>query len=154
MIDFTNTITIERPIDEVFSYLSDLEHIPEWNWAVSETRKITPGPVAVGTRYRQTRSIPRPATEILEIAVLAPHERIEVRGHLAEMPAHLIYVLEEHSSGTVLTNAVSLDVEGPARLLAPVLSRRIAPAVASNLSGLKTRLEIAGDHSQERSSRP
>lgn len=141
MINFTNTVTIERPIDDVFSYLSDLEHTPEWNWAIGETRKITPGPIMVGTRYRQTRAVPRPETEFLEITELDHNKRIEVRGILAEMPAHLTYEVEEDGLGTVLTNAVSLDVEGPARMLAPVLSRRIAQAVASNLNDLKVRLE-------------
>lgn len=154
MISFTNTITIERPIGDVFSYLSDLEHTPEWNWAISETRKITPGPVTVGTRYRQTRAIPRPASEILEITELDPNGRVEVRGTLAEMPAHLVYELEEDKSGTVLTNAVSLDVEGSARMLAPILSRRISQAVASNLNDLKTQLEVRDDQQQERSRRP
>lgn len=150
MIEFANTVVIERPIADVFSYLCDLEHIPEWNWAISETRKITSGPVAVGTRYRQTRGVPRPATEILEITALEPHRRIAVRGILAEMPAHLIYDLKEDSSGTVVTNEVSLDVAGPARMLAPVLSRRISDAVASNLNDLKTQLEFRTGQRQER----
>jgi carbon monoxide dehydrogenase subunit G len=153
MIDFTNTISIERPISDVFSYLSDLEHIPEWNWAIAETTKITPGPTTVGTRYRQTRATPRPATEMLEITELDPHGRIEVRGVLADMPAHLTYVLEEQGSGTVLTNAVSLDAEGPVRLLAPLFSRRISQAVASNLNDLKARLEARHVDQQERENR-
>jgi len=145
MISFTNTVTIERPIGDVFSYLSDLEHTPEWNWAISETRKMTPGPVTVGTRYHQTRAVPRPATEILEVTRLNPDRRVEIRGTLAEMPAHLIYEVEEAESGTAVTNSVSLDVEGPARLLAPILGRRISQAVASNLHDLKTRLETRHD---------
>ncbi len=141
MTDFTNTIRIERPINEVFSYLSDLERIPEWNWAIADTKQITPGPIAVGTRYRQTRTVPRPATEILELTTLDPDQRIEVRGVLAGIAAHLTYLLTDDSSGTVLTNTVSLDADGPVRLLAPILGRKIAGAVASNLNDLKTRLE-------------
>jgi uncharacterized membrane protein len=58
MTNVTNTILINRPVDEVYAFLADLEHTPEWNWAISETKKTTPGPVAVGTRYRQSRSVP------------------------------------------------------------------------------------------------
>jgi carbon monoxide dehydrogenase subunit G len=145
LIDFTNTIRIERPIDEVFSYLSDLERIPEWNWAIAETKKITPGPIAVGTRYRQARVVPRPATELLEITALDPSQRFEVQGVLAGMAAHLTYLLEEDRLGTVVTNAVRLDADGAARLLAPILSRKISGAVASNLNDLKTQLEVRHD---------
>lgn len=151
MISFTNSVAIERPIGDVFSYLSDLEHTPEWNWAISETRKMTPGPITVGTRYRQTRAIPRPAIEILEITGLEPYGLVEVRGVLAGMSAHLSYELAEDRSETVLTNGVSLDVAGPARMLTPILTRRISRAVASNLNDLKTRLEVG---QQERNGRP
>ena len=149
MIGFENTVRIERPIDEVFSYLLDLERVPEWNWAITETKKITSGPIAVGTRYRQARAVPRPATEQLEITVLDPGQRIEVRGVLAGMTAHLTYLLEEDRLGTVVTNAVSLDADGPVRLLAPILSRKISNAVASNLNDLKTRLEVRHDSHPE-----
>jgi len=44
MISFTNTIHIDRPMEEVYAYLSDLEHTPEWNWAITETKKATSGP--------------------------------------------------------------------------------------------------------------
>jgi uncharacterized protein YndB with AHSA1/START domain len=154
MINFTNTVTIERPPGDVFSYVSDLEHVPEWNWAISETTKRTPGPIMVGTRYRQSRAVPRPATETLEITALDPDRRIEVRGVLAGMPAHLVYELEETGSGTMLTNAVRIGVEGPARMLTPILSLRISQAMASNLNDLKTELEARHDHHQAGSSRP
>lgn len=149
MIDFTNIIRIDRSINEVFLYLSDLERIPEWNWAITETKKITPGPIAVGTRYRQARAVPRPATEILEITALVPNQRIEVRGDLVEMAAHLTYELNEDGLGTVVTNAVSLDADGPVRLIAPILSRKTAGAVASNLNDLKTLLEARHDRRLE-----
>jgi uncharacterized protein YndB with AHSA1/START domain len=54
----TNTVTIDRPLAAVFEYLADLENVPRWNYAIGETRKVTSGPVGVGSRYLQTRTIP------------------------------------------------------------------------------------------------
>lgn len=141
MIRFTNTIEIDRPVDEVFAYLSDLEHTPEWNWAISETRKTTPGPVRVGTTYEQRRSIPKPAREHLEITALEPDQLLEVQGLLASIPAHLSYKLQGHGSRTTLVNTVELHPRAPLRLVAPVVAGRIERAVADNLGTLKTRLE-------------
>ncbi|HEY8202444.1 MAG TPA: SRPBCC family protein [Actinomycetota bacterium] len=56
---FENTVTIERPAEDVFAFLADFENVPTWNYAVAETTKTSPGPVGVGTIYRQTRSTPR-----------------------------------------------------------------------------------------------
>ena len=43
---FENTMTIRRPIAAVFAFLADFENIPAWNYAILETRKVSPGPVA------------------------------------------------------------------------------------------------------------
>ena len=142
MIDFTNTIHINRPVKDVYAYLSDLEHTPEWNWAITKTKKATSGPAAVGTRYRQTRSVPRPGTEMLEITALEMDRLIEVQGTLAQFNARLSYHLAERSAGTDLTNAVQLEANGALRFLTPVLSKQIQRAVADNLDQLKSRLEL------------
>ena len=143
MISFTNTIHINRPVAEVYAYLSDLEHTPDWNWAITKTKKTTPGPVTVGTHYRQTRSVPQPGTEILEITALETSQVIEVRGTLAQFAAHLSYHLDERNGRTELTNTVNLEANGALRLVAPALSRRIKGAVAENLDELKRRLEVS-----------
>ena len=54
---FTNTITIARPIAEVFAFLTRFENVPRWNDAISETRKTSLGPLDVGARYEQTRTL-------------------------------------------------------------------------------------------------
>lgn len=145
MISFTNAIHINRSADEVYAYLSDLEHTPEWNWAITETRKITPGPITVGTHYQQTRSVPQPATETLEITRLEANQRIEIQGNLAQFPARLSYHIEGAEAGTELTNTVNLEPQGALRLVAPVLGSRIERAVADNLYELKTRLETGNE---------
>lgn len=148
MISFTNVIHINRSADEVYAYLSDLEHTPEWNWAITETRKTTRGPITVGTRYRQTRRVPQPATETLEIIALEPNRRIEIEGTLAQFSAQLSYQIVEKETGTELTNTVNLEPRGALRLVAPVLSGRIERAVGDNLDELKKRLEMGTNPSE------
>ena len=141
MIDFTNAIVVDRPVGDVYDYLSDLERIPEWNWAISRTQKITPGARRVGTRYQQARTTPQPSSETLEITGLEANRFIGIEGTLAGMPARLHYALEDHGSKTEIRNSVRLELGGALQLAAPILSRRISRAVASNLNDLKTRLE-------------
>jgi uncharacterized membrane protein len=38
VLEFENTILIDRPTDEVFAFLSDFENIPKWNYYVLEVR--------------------------------------------------------------------------------------------------------------------
>ena len=44
MIEFETMIRINRPIAEVFAFLSDFENIPKWNYYVLEVRKLSRGP--------------------------------------------------------------------------------------------------------------
>ncbi len=141
MIRFSNTIDIARTPAEVFSYLADLEHTPEWNWAITSTRKVSPGPVTVGSRFRQTRSVPRPAVEMLEVTRFDPDRRIEIVGDLASFPAHLTYELSPGPRGTSLTNSVEIDAAGPLGILGSLFTGRVRASVAGNLGVLRTLLE-------------
>ena len=138
---FTNTITIHRPREVVFAYLADLENLPSWNYAIQQTRKVTPGPVEVGSRYHQVRTVPARREESLEVVELEPGRRLSVRGTLNTLPARLDYDLDAEGDTTVLTNTVELSTSGPLSLVAPVATRRIRSAVADNLDVLRQVLD-------------
>ena len=51
---FEGTVTVDRPIDEVFDFLADGTNDPKFSPRVQEIRKTTEGPVGVGTVYAST----------------------------------------------------------------------------------------------------
>ena len=55
MLEFENNIRIDRPIAEVFAFLSDLENIPKWNYYVLKVTRLSNGPIGIGTTYHQVR---------------------------------------------------------------------------------------------------
>ena len=143
MIRFDIEIDIATPPDEVYTYLADLEHTPEWNWAITSTQKITPGPVGIGTRYRQTRSVPRPAIEFIQISGLEPGRSIEVTGTLGPFQARLSYELEPSPVGTRLRNRVELSLPAAFGPVGGLLGGRVKASVSENLQALGRRLESA-----------
>jgi carbon monoxide dehydrogenase subunit G len=144
MASFENTVTIRRPVEEVFTFLADFENVPKWNHAIVETKKVSPGPVGVGTTYRQTRSAPSRSEEAFEVTVFEPTRRLEVQGGLGPFTARVSYLLEPTGSGTRLTNAVDLESSGLLTLVAPLATSRVKHAVAANLDTLKQLLEGSG----------
>ena len=42
MASFENTVTIRRPVEDVFAFLADFENVPTWNYAIVETTKVSP----------------------------------------------------------------------------------------------------------------
>ena len=141
MATFDNTVLIRRSIEDVFGFLSDLENVPKWNYAIVETRKVSEGPIGVGTTYHQVRSVPSRSEERLEITTYDPPRQLEIRGQLGPFASRLVYALDASPEGTRLTNTVEVELRGPGRLLGRVAVPRVRDAVAANLRKLKELLE-------------
>ncbi len=142
MPTFENTLTIHRPAEEVFAFLADFENIPKWNYAIAETHQASAGPVGVGTRYRQTRSVPNRSVEGFEVTVFEPARRLGIHGQIGPFAARISYLLEAAAGETRLVNTVELDPSPAAlKLVAPLAAPRIKAAVGQNLGQLKLVLE-------------
>ena len=140
-MQFSNTITIDRPIGEVFAFLAHFENLPRWNYAISETRKTSPGPVGVGAHYEQTRAIPARRAETFEVTAFQPDQTLAIRGTFGPFPGRFTYDLASMGNRTRLVNTVDLESSGLVSIVAPLMTSRIKAAVAVNLDQLKQVLE-------------
>ena len=138
-MEFPNTVTIERPGQDVFRFVADLENVPRWNDAIVEARKTTAGPPGVGTTYRQLRSLPSRTEETLRISGDRADKRVEIHGDIGPFVGTLIYEFEELDGAARLTNSAA-EARGIAKLASPIVSGRVRSAVAENL-GVKELLE-------------
>ena len=141
VVRFSNTITILRPPTDVFAFLADPANLPSWNYAITSVKLLTPGPPGQGTRFLQSRRLPRPGDEELEITEFAPPTRLALTGTVGPFRGQLSYELDEREGATQLINHADLEARGVARLLAPAATGRIRSAVAENLQVLKGILE-------------
>lgn len=138
---FSNEITIERSLHDVFAFVADPENVPKWNYAIVETRKTSEGPVGVGTTYRQVRSVPDRSEESFEVTELEPDRRFAIHGGLGPFVGTLTYDFEDVGGTTRLTNDADLEASGLLKLAAPIAVGRVRNAVALNLGVLKGILE-------------
>ena len=143
MAAFENTVTITRPVEEVFTYLADAENLPQWNYAIEQTRKISPGPVGVGTVSGRPGRCPAGARRISS-RLFQPPGQLALDGTFGPFKARASYLLEAAASGTTLTNKWDLQpTSAPLRLLGPLAIPKVKSAVAENLRTLKQILENA-----------
>src|SRR5256886_17090502 len=54
-MSFTRTAVIRAPPERIFSVLADLGQTKQWMPAVQSIDNVTPGPVRVGTGWKETR---------------------------------------------------------------------------------------------------
>jgi uncharacterized protein YndB with AHSA1/START domain len=142
-MQFTNTITIDQPPAAVFAFLARFENLPRWNYAIGETRRVSLGPVGVGARYMQSRTLPTRSEETFEVTAYEPDRALAVRGTFGPLPGNVAYLLEPVGNATRLTNTMDLEPSGRLGVFAPLATSRVKAAVAANLGTLKRLLESA-----------
>jgi uncharacterized protein YndB with AHSA1/START domain len=55
MIDVETTVEISRPVAEVFAFVADQTNAPQWQGGLYEVRRLTKGPLGVGTEHEFMR---------------------------------------------------------------------------------------------------
>ncbi len=70
-------VHIYAPLEQVFSYVSDLTKHSEWSGGRLKVEALTPGPVAVGSLYRSVGDLPNQKDRVNELRVvqLRPPDR-------------------------------------------------------------------------------
>ncbi len=58
------SVTIDRPVEEVFAFLSNYENDPKWSSATVEGKKTSEGPIGVGTTWRSVSKVLGRRTEV------------------------------------------------------------------------------------------
>ena len=136
-------MTIRRPAEVVFAFLADFENVPRWNHAIESTTKTSPGPVGVGSTYRQIRSEPKRSEEGFEVTVFEPMHRLAIDGEIGPFHARVEYLVEQIEGATRLTNGVELEPSSTVYRSSSRRSRarRSSTAVSDNLGDLKALLE-------------
>ncbi len=138
MFKFENTIRIDRPIAEVFAFLSDFENIPKWNYYVLEVTKLSNGPIGIGTMYHQVRKTDE---QDLRITELDQNHKIVVKTWPQSSPSlEMRLTLDEEGNTTRIRDEWRLDTGWPAAI-EWLGAGRIKSAVAENLTKLKELLE-------------
>jgi hypothetical protein len=112
VLEFENTILIDRPLDEVFAFLSDFENIPKWNYYVLEVRQLSESPIGIGTTYHQVRKTDQQDFRIIEFE---PNHSVAVKTLPQSSPSFERRIILHERRGTQLvleTNGSSIR-EGP-----------------------------------------
>ncbi|MGD8633358.1 MAG: SRPBCC family protein [Anaerolineales bacterium] len=146
MIEFENEVTINKPVDEVYPFVADLENIPLWNYFVMEVTKQTNGAIAVGTEYHQVR---KTDSQDLTIKELVPNRKLTVETIPPSKPSLTRTILfSGDDERTQISDQWKLDT-GSIGLLERIAARRVKRAVSENLGKLKEVLETGGTTLQD-----
>jgi uncharacterized protein YndB with AHSA1/START domain len=139
----TMTVTIARPVEDVFAVLSDVEKVARWSSNTIEETLLTPGPLRKGSRRRAViRGFAgRTMENEAEMIEFEPNRRMVVKVLNAPVPAQIVIEFTPVDGGTRLdwTGIVS-----PRGILAPtagLIARFYRLAFEKDLRNLKALMD-------------
>jgi Polyketide cyclase / dehydrase and lipid transport len=134
-----HAVDIQRSLEEVFEYCTDLSREPEWNPRTRRIQKITDGPIGLGTRYQGEWIKGDPMT-IEFVRFERPTAWASV-GRSSRLVANSNGQVSTTLGGTRLVVRIELRPQGALRLLLPALGPIMRRREERNLHAIKLALE-------------
>lgn len=145
-LNIQTELDLAAPAAEVFDFVADHTNAPQWQKGLHEVRRITPGPIGVGTEHEFAR-------RFAGMRILSRNRFIEYEaGHFVsfEIPSGMITGVASYrveSTGTNssrLISTVDFDVADLARFATPLLALIFKRANEKDEAALKALLEHTG----------
>jgi uncharacterized protein YndB with AHSA1/START domain len=145
VIDFETGVRIERPLEEVFAYVSEPANLSRWKSAVQAVRKTSAGDdTGVTSTYVMERTLPTGrAVNKLEIVAHEPPTAFAIRTTSGPTPFLYRFRFAPTDRATVVRLRGEAELGRVGDLLAPLARRALQRGVDDNLATLKAILEQA-----------
>ena len=140
MIKIERTITIHRPINEVFAYLCDVAHGPLYITGQREAHQTSAGEMGVGTTFTTRGKFPRPSGSN-EVTDFVPNQRLAWKS-LFGTRATTAWAFEPSGDSTRVTFTREADWSGPWRVAEPLMAQYASGQVDHDLGTLKELLAV------------
>lgn len=138
---------IARSPEDVFRYVTDPSHVPEWQESAVRTERKEETPIAEGSRVVVTRNVGRIGGEramTMEVVELKPPRSWALRGIDGPVRGNVKGTVDPLDDGARSRVTIEIDFEGHGigKVLVPLVVRRQAEReMPKNLQNLKAKLE-------------
>ncbi|MCU1516286.1 MAG: hypothetical protein JWQ75_1007 [Pseudarthrobacter sp.] len=145
MNGFEFTEHIERSPQEVFEVISNPAEATKFLDNIKECRKLSDGPIAVGTTFRETRVMGgKEASTDLLVDAYEPNTHVGISAEAEGIKVAYNYRLSPEDNGTRLTWACELEAGGLRRMMLPMVAAIMKKEDGKHLLQLKAYLETHG----------
>ncbi|MCB9320473.1 MAG: SRPBCC family protein [Lewinellaceae bacterium] len=144
MLEFELNIIINRPIEEVFTVLSDLENDLKWRREWVDAQKTTEGPIGVGTRFSLfAKSFGRRMETVYETTSYQLNQIVAWKTIVGPLPLSFERIFERAEGGTRFKIRYLADVHGFLRLLLLLSAGLVKRQHRSDLQRVKELMDIS-----------
>ena len=143
MKSYTRSINVNRSVEDVFFYVASFENIQDWDPGVVKAKKLTKGPVAMGSQYELTlKFFINEFKMIYTVTGLEKNKKIFLRGLNDSIHADAQIIFEKSSTmSTKITYTVDMKFLGFMEKLENLMEFSIKNSVEAAIQGLFNALE-------------
>jgi hypothetical protein len=136
-----NTMIVPNTIEDAFEFVGNLENAATWDPEVEEARKITSGPIGLGTRFELVARLSLWKMVLpYEVMIYEPPRRIMFMGEARWFRYHDDITFDTTDQGTLITYSAYLHPKGFLQLGAPIaqvlfgwISERVTERIEAEL---------------------
>ena len=145
MIHLELSIVINKPVEQVWKFLTDFQNTPKWDVGVLETRQTSQGSAGLGTTFQNIGPfLGRNSMREFKVTEYEPNQKVTVTLITSTKlirKAQVSYLFEPTMSGTKVTSTGSLELAPLFRLIQPLLFQRARKDTQGDLNNLKQLIE-------------
>ncbi|MGZ4922128.1 MAG: SRPBCC family protein [Halobacteriota archaeon] len=142
MARFEESVTINRPIEDVFTYATDIKNWPQWHEAIVEAEQTSEGQIAVGTTFKAKAHMEGRTMEFTgKMTECDPNKRSAKVMDYGNFVIDDTLMFDPTDGGTRFTMVYDVKVRGIAKLMSSKISSGAHEELKQAVSKLKTVLE-------------
>ncbi len=142
MISFDLDVTINRPVEAVFTFASDPTAFPQWQPAVVVSRQTSPGPMGVGATGVNARNVLGQRVEsTFEITAYTQNQAFVVKSASGPVAYEITSTFQPEDGGTHLLLHFQGEPQSIFKAAERVLASTIKKDFDEDYQRLKARLE-------------
>jgi carbon monoxide dehydrogenase subunit G len=143
MIKIEKSIIINRPVEEVWKFVSNIENATKWDRGVLEARQTSEGPIGVGSMLQTRRQmLGRQRIGELRVSEYVPNRMIALQASLGRMTAQIRYAFEPVEGRTRLTGTSEIELGGLWKLITPILIPMLERDGRADMAHIKRLMEV------------
>jgi len=137
-----HSVTINRPIEQVFAFATTLENEMRWQPEIESIQLDSDGPMGVGTTFREARrSFGRLYECQCDVTEFELNKIFCIQTLSGTIPYRGCRIFEPVSGGTKVTEMGELQTTGFLKLLDPLMARLSRKPLKAAYDNLKSLLE-------------
>ena len=142
MINLDLGVLIDKPVKDVFAFITNPTNMSKWNSAVVSLEQITPGAVGLGTKFKNIgEMLGRRIEGEMQVVAFEPDSKYGFQMNAGPMQVNVTLTFKTVGTGTKLSLNAQGNPAGVFKLAEGVMQGRVKSMMEENLARLKSILE-------------